>query len=381
MIRQGEFRQPAIESVVFGRAAGDVLRDKLDAAGLQRAFLVSGRSLGALQDGPLQRIEAALGGRVAGRFAGVRAHTPREDVVAAALQARDAHADVVIAVGGGSVIDAAKGVLVCLWMGIDDPDALDPLTQIVAPPSPIRLLSVSTTLSAAEFTPFAGITHTPTQTKQAFPHPLLVPRTVVLDPAAPLHTPMPLLRSTAVRSVDHAVETWCSPMAHAGTEALSLQGLTLLARALRRMGGDQLDAEAALDAQFGMWQAILPASAGVPTGASHGIGYALGAGFGVGHGETSCVMLPAVMQWNARMGDARQSRLAAAMEQPGVPLADALRALIGSLGLPTRLRDVGIREADFPEIARRALQYPSLAASAHPVTTIEQVQEILQLAW
>ena len=151
------------------------------------------------------------------------------------------------------------------------------------------MLSVSTTLSASEFTENAGITHSATNTKQSFRHRLLAPRVVVLDPAATLDTPQWLLVSTGIRSVDHAVEGYCNPQACLATEALSLQGLRLLARALPAIKASPADLGSRLEAQLGMWQAIAPCAAGIATGASHGIGYALGATFGVPHGHTSCV--------------------------------------------------------------------------------------------
>jgi len=149
------------------------------------------------------------------------------------------------------------------------------------PADPIRMISVSTTLSASEFTENAGITQSKTNTKQSFKHRLFAPRTVVLDPAATLDTPDWLLFCTGIRSVDHAVENYCNERASLATEALSLQGLKLLSRALPAIKRSPSELAPRLEAQIGMWQAIAPSASGVPTGASHGIGYALGATFGV----------------------------------------------------------------------------------------------------
>ena len=143
------------------------------------------------------------------------------------------------------------------------------------------MIAVSTTLSASEFTENAGITQSATNTKQSFRHRLFAPRTVVLDPASTLDTPDWLLFCTGIRSVDHAVENYCNAKANLATEALSLQGLKLLHRALPAIKRNPRDLAPRLEAQIGMWQAIAPSAAGVPTGASHGIGYALGATFGV----------------------------------------------------------------------------------------------------
>jgi maleylacetate reductase len=389
-LRPGVFAIQAQERIVHGQPAGAAVRAEAERLGAQRVFVVSTRSLAALPDGPLQRVVAALGDRHAGTFSAVRAHSPREDVVAAAAAARAAGADLLVGLGGGSAIDATKAVQVCLWHGLVSVDDLEPYRSgapadrarpIEPPVDAIRMIAVSTTLSAPEFTAMAGITDSATNTKQMFMHRLMVPRTAVLDPAATLHTPEGLLFSTAIRSVDHAVECWCSPMATPATEALSLQGLRLLARALPAIQAAPQDLRARMEAQFGMWQAVAALAAGVQTGASHGIGYALGAGFNVPHGHTSCVMLPAVLRWNASVNAERQQALSDAMGRPGVPAHELVAALIARLGQPGSLRAVGLREDQLDDLAQRALVYPPVQANPRPITQAGDVREILALAW
>lgn len=389
-LRPGVFAIQAQERIVHGQPAGPAVRAEAERLGARRVFVVSTRSLAALADGPLQRVVAALGDRHAGSFSTVRAHSPREDVIAAAAAARAAGADLLVGVGGGSAIDATKAVQVCLWHGLVTVDDLDPYRSgapagqarpIEPPANAIRMVAVSTTLSAPEFTAMAGITDSATNTKQMFTHRLMVPRTAVLDPAATLHTPDGLLYSTAIRSVDHAVECWCSPMATPATEALSLQGLRLLAQALPAIQADPTDLRPRMLAQFGMWQAVAALAAGVQTGASHGIGYALGAGFGVPHGHTSCAMLPAVLRWNSAVNAGRQQALSDAMGQPGVPAHELVAALIARLGQPGSLRAVGLRDDQLDDLAQRALVYPPVQANPRPITGAGDVREILALAW
>jgi maleylacetate reductase len=243
------------------------------------------------------------------------------------------------------------------------------------------MVAVSTTLSASEFTENAGVTQSATNTKQSFRHRLFAPRTVVLDPAATLDTPDWLLFCTGIRAVDHAVETYCNPRAHPATEALSLQGLRLLTRALPAIKQAPRELAPRLEAQFGMWQAIAAAASGIPTGASHGIGYALGATFGVAHGHTSCVMLHAVLRWNAAVNAERQKALSEAMGQPGRPASDLVRELVVGLDQPVTLRAVGIKRENIDEIARRALSYQPVQLNPRPIKTVEDVKAILELAW
>ena len=190
-----------------------------------------------------------------------------------------------------------------------------------------------------------------------------------------------LLYSTGIRAVDHAVESYCSPLANPATQVLSLHGLQLLSRALPAIMNSPQDLKSRCEAQIGMWQAIAASVAGAGTGASHGIGYVLGAGYGVAHGHTSCVILPAVMRWNAATNAISQRHLAEAMGAPNRPAADLVAELVAVLGQPGNLRAVGIARADLDAIAIRALDYPNVCMNPRPISEPRQVREILELAW
>jgi maleylacetate reductase len=243
------------------------------------------------------------------------------------------------------------------------------------------MIAVSTTLSASEFTSSAGVTDTTIPAKQSISHRLLVPRSVVLDPAATVATPQWLLFSTGIRSVDHAVESYCAEQASPVTEATSLLGLKLLSTALPAIKANPTDLDARMQAQFGMWQAIAANAAGVPNGASHGIGYVLGATYNVPHGHTSCVMLPAVLKWNAVVNADRQRGLAAAMGAPDREASDLVKALVSALDQPTSLREVGIKRADLAQIAQRSVGHGPVKTNPRPVRSAADVMEILELAW
>jgi maleylacetate reductase len=386
----GIFHIQAQERIIFGAPAEEAIVAEAERCGAKRVFITSTRSLAQQENGPLRRIEQALGHRYVGCFAAIGAHSPREDVVAGARLARDAKAELLVAVGGGSVIDATKAMLLCLWLDLDSPSSMDPYCSgfdrtksapLRLPDEPMRMVSVSTTLSASEFTANAGITNSATHTKQTFRHRLFAPRAIILDPAATVGTPDWLLFCTGIRAVDHAVETYCNPRANPATEAASLQGLRLLVRALPAIKKYPGDLAPRLEAQFGMWQAIAAAAAGVPTGASHGIGYVLGGTFGVAHGHTSCVMLPAVLQWNAAVNEERQKTLADAFGAPGRAASTLVRELVAGLDQPVTLRGVGIRREDFGQIAERALSYQAVQLNPRPIKTAADVAEILELAW
>ena len=389
-LKSGHFAIQSTEQIVFGVPLEQAILAEADRYGAKRVFVTSTRSLAKLDNGPLQRAIRALGTRHVGTYAAIASHSPREDVIAGANAARSAKADLMLAVGGGSVIDATKAMLLCLWLGLDSIAAIEPYragidnsksAPITPPADAIRMIAVSTTLSASEFTRNAGVTLSATNSKQSFSHRLMAPRSIILDPAATLDTPHWLLFATGIRAVDHAVESYCNPAANPATEALSLQGLRLLNRSLPRIKADPTSLEARLEAQFGMWQAIAASASGIGTGASHGIGYALGATFGVPHGHTSCVMLPAVLAWNRAVNGERQAELSVAMGAPGKPASDLVKSLIAGLDQPTSLRGVGIKRDDLDEIARRSLAYKPVQMNPRQITSAADVREILELAW
>jgi maleylacetate reductase len=312
-------------------------------------------------------------------------HTPRHAVIAAAAQAREARADLIVTIGGGSITDGAKAVQLCLANDIRTPEALDALRPVNGAPPPcnpptVRQVAVPTTLSAGEFSAIAGVTDERNKVKELFRHPAIIPRAVILDPAVTVHTPEWLFLSTGIRAVDHCVEGICSNETHPYAEAQALRGLTLLARGLPRVKASPSDLQARLDCQLGSWLSMGPLASGVPMGASHGIGYVLGALFDVPHGHTSCIMLPAVMHWNKSVNAERQALVAAAMDHPGEDAADVLDAFITALGMPRSLQAVNIRAESFDRMAEQAMGTPWVPRNPRRIDGPAQVREILELA-
>lgn len=386
---RGIHHWPAQERVIYGVPALEALADEVRRAGAERVFVTTTASLtgGALVAGVVK----ALGERFAGKFDAIAAHSPREAVVAGAEALRGAGADLVVAVGGGSVIDATKVMLLALWRGIRTAEELSALAgargRLPEPsawnedPQRLRMIALPTTLSAAEFFHSAGITDTARRVKQMYAHPLFVPKAVILDPAATLETPMELLLSTGIRSVDHAVEGWCAAKRVPIADAANREAMRLLAAALPAIRRDPRDLEARALAQHGTWLSRIASMAGIPYGASHGIGYLLGGGRGVPHGITSCVTLPAVMQWNERANADRQAEVSAAFGDGRESAAAALRRFISGLGLPTRLREAGIAREELEAIAASWDGGAPIATNPRPVRGKADLLEILELAW
>jgi maleylacetate reductase len=386
---KGTHHWPAQERVIYGVPAAEALAEEVRRAGAGRVFVTTTRSI---TGGPfVAEIVASLGERFAGKFDAIAAHSPREAVAEGAAMLRAADADLVVAVGGGSVIDATKVMLLALWRGartVQEVAALSGQRGAAveasawgADPQRLRMVAIPTTLSAAEFFHTAGVTDVQRHVKQMYAHPLAVPKAVILDPAATRETPLELLLSTGIRAVDHAVEGWCSVKSTPLADAANREAMRLLAAALPAIRSSPADLEPRALAQQGMWLSRIASMAGIPYGASHGIGYLLGGGRGVPHGITSCVTLPTVMEWNAAVNAPRQAEVSAAFGGPGDPAGAVLRRFVAGLGLPTRLREVGIAREDLAAIAAGWEGGPPIATNPRPVRGKDELLEILQLAW
>jgi maleylacetate reductase len=373
-----------MDEVVFGRPATEVIVEQMDRLRANRAFLMVSGTLNR-ETPEIEKIRKALGTRGVATFDAMPPHTPREAVVAASEQARNSNADLIVTVGGGSITDGAKAVQLCLANDVRSADDIDRIRaskgvmpSVKAPT--VRQISVPTTIAGGEFSAIAGVTNERTKVKEMLRHDLVMPRAAILDPALTVHTPEWLFLSTGIRAVDHCVEGLCSREAHPYADAQALKGLSMLAQALPRVKADPGDIDARMDCQIGTWLSMGPLSAGIPMGASHGIGYVLGAVYNVPHGYTSCVMLPSVMRWNKPDNTERQALVSAAMGHPGEDAGDVLDRFIRGLGMPRSLHDVSVGPEHFDRIAEQAMATPWIPRNPRKIDGPAQVREILLLA-
>lgn len=387
MITSTLHRFPLVEHIVHGRPAPQVVVEEIERLERSRVFIVTTASLarGSLLNG----LKAALGTRLVGSFADVTAHGPRECVVDGARAVREARGDILLAVGGGSVIDAAKVMQLCLRHDLDRAEQLsahvargraEPSTRPIDADRWMRVIAVPTTLSAAEFTWFGGAYDPDRRVKESFSSAMMMPQVVVMDPGMTLETPLKLLLATGMKAVDHAAERLASVAPNPYNEAVSSLALRFLAEGLRRAQRDPADIGARADLQYGAYLSMCGGWAGGTVGLSHALGHALGAHCGVAHGETTGVVLPAVMRWNAPSNPSRQRLVAQAMGRADGDAAAALTELVAGLDLPGRLRDVGVQRDAFGAIAAKALKDPLTRNNPRPVLSAEDIESVLELA-
>lgn len=370
-----------MEAVIHAEPAAAAVAVEVDRLNARRVFIVASGTLCRETD-EVEKLRHALGSRCAAVFDKMGAHVPRADVIAATDAARQIQTDLIVTIGGGSPTDGAKAVALCLANDIKHAQEIDQLCgaapDMAAPTVP--QISIPTTLSAGEFSAITGVTNEATGNKDILRHPGLMPRVAILDAEVARHTPEWLFLSTGVRAIDHCVEGICSAEANPFGDAQALHGLQLLAHGLAGVKDDSEDIKARQDCLLGAWLSMGPLSSGVPMGASHGIGYVLGARYGIPHGHTSCLMLPAVMAWNASVNAARQSLVATALGDGSAPAAVLLDRLIAGLDLPRGLGSVGIAREEFTTIARASLETPWVPKNPRPIAGAQDVLQILDLA-
>jgi maleylacetate reductase len=381
----GSYQYPTMESVIYGKPAAEALREEADRLNAKRVYLIVSRTLNTKTD-EIEKIRKALGDRHAETFDGIPQHTTREVVVRIAKQANDVKADLVVAIGGGSVVDAAKIVLMCMEHEIFEQDGLDGFEttperrfgQFRTPK--VRMIAIPSTLSGGEYNSGALVTDTRRKLKQIFNHPMMMPRSIILDPAITRYTPEKLWLGSGTRAMDHGIEAICSSRPNVLVDTVCQQGLRYLHDGLLRTKSDPSDEQARLNCQLGSWLSAFGLQARVPMGASHAIGHVLGGTCDVPHYFCTAVMMPSVLRYNRPATEAAQKSIAAALGATGRDASEVFAAFIAELGLPRSLTEVGVAEDRFELIGRNAMLSIFARANPQPIREPADVVKILKLA-
>jgi maleylacetate reductase len=381
----GSHQYPTMESVIYGKPAAEALREEAERLGAKRVYLIASRTLNTTTD-EIEKMRAALSDRHAATFDGVPQHTTRDVVTQIARQAKDAQADLVVAIGGGSVVDAAKIVLMCMEHEIFEPMGLDgfettPDRRFGAFRTPkVRMTAIPSTLSGGEYNSGALVTDTSRKLKQIFNHPMMMPRSIILDPGITKYTPEKLWLGSGTRAMDHSIEAICSSRPNVLVDAVCQQGLRYLHDGLLRAKDNPGDEAARLSCQLGSWMSAFGLQSRVPMGVSHAIGHVLGGTCDVPHYFCTAVMMPSVLRYNLPATGIAQKSVAAALGAPGSDAGEAFAAFIAQLGLPRRLADVGVAEDRFELIGKNAMLSIFTRANPQPIREPADVVKILKLA-
>lgn len=385
MRRTGVHNFPAIDRVIYGKAAAEAVREEAERLGAKRVFLLASRTLNSKTE-EIEKIRRTLGDKHAATFDGIAQHTTRKQAAEVALHAKEARADLVVAVGGGSAVDLAKIVIMAMEHDIRDEAGFDPfpmgpgVSQSPFRAPTVRQIAVPSTLNGGEYNAAALVTDERQKLKQIFFHPQMMPVAIILDPALTLHTPTKLWMGSGTRSMDHGIEALCSPAGTPLADEVVLAGIRTLREGMLQTLQQSDDLDARRLSQYGSWLASFGLQARVPMGASHGIGHVLGGTFDVPHYYCTPVIMPSLLRYNKPFTENAQKRLATALGAPGDEAADAFAEFTRRLGLPGRLADVGIGEDKFDQISRIAINHRFVKANPRPFKDETDIVGLLRMA-
>ncbi|PMD29330.1 Dehydroquinate synthase-like protein [Hyaloscypha variabilis F] len=353
-------------------------------------------------------LQAALGSKLVKTCVGMTPHTLMSEVLEIVDDCRNLEIDCIVTLGGGSLSDGAKIISFALANNVHTKEDLYKLPHIgpttlnlPAKPSRIPIICIPTTLSGGEYSVYAGVTNHLTHEKIQFSPPLASPSLIILSGEIACSTPLEIWLQSGMRGVDHCVETLSSLKSTKEVDQSVLKSLKCLISGLllskSNAGRSQEEeASARLDCQLGIMYAMLFLHRGVDCGASHGIGHMLGPIGKVNHGQTSCILLPAVCKFNAIHGgveilerqkvirdtlwgipEARFVFEKRGLIEEGADLGDLIDAVVGELGLKRTLHEVGVGPEMFEKLAEASLRDPFLRTNCVPIHNKEELLEVL----
>lgn len=384
-MRSFQHASPALR-VFQGPDSLRFLGRELERLGSRRAVVMCGRSLS--RDGALiGQVLSVMADRFAGVFPGVKAHSPALAVEDAARELRRLEADAVVAIGGGSatvtaraasILLAEQGDLASLATSVDaqgrlrSPKLLAPkIPQLVIPTTPTTAVVRA---GSAVFDPVAG-------ERRALFDPKTRAQAIFIHPDFCTSAPQELVIGSALNTFAFVLEGLLSPTGDPIADALLMHGLRLTAQVLPdpTLATDAgLRCDLVLAAVIG-GQGTNATGAGIVTT----LGHVIGARHGVENGVANIIVLPHALRFN---GEAVATGLAKVATALGVaPDVDAVIAgvdrMLAPLGLPRRLRDVGVPQDALADMARLGMADWFLRGNARPVRDASELLQILQEAW
>ena len=347
-----------VTQIQFEFGAIALLKQECERVGISRPLVVTDQGVKAA--GVLQKALDALAGVEAAVFDQTPSN-PTEAAVRAAVDVYRAHrCDGLIAVGGGSAIDCAKGIAIAathegpLTTYATIEGGSPRITERVAP-----LIAVPTTSGTGSEVARGAIIIVDDHRKLGFHSWHLVPRTAICDPALTLGLPPMLTAATGMDAIAHCMETFMSSAFNPPADGIALDGLERGWHHIETATRDGADRDARLNMMSASMQGAMAFQKGL--GCVHSLSHSLG---GVNprlhHGTLNAVFLPAVVRFNAQdatvQKNRRLERMAYAMglEQAG-DVPDAIRDMSARLGLPTGLAAMGVTESMFDDVIRGAM--------------------------
>ena len=374
------------ETSYFGAGAVAEVLNEIKKRGFRKTLVVTDPDL--LKFGVTAKVTSLLEG--AGHpyelFSNVKAN-PTVACVKAGVEAfRDAEADSIVAVGGGSAMDTAKAIgIISANPEFADVTSLEGVADTKNPSVP--LIAVPTTAgTAAEVTINYVITDEENKRKFVCVDPHDIPIVAAVDPDLMSSMPKGLTASTGMDALTHAIEGYTTLAAWELTDALHLKAIEIIGRSLR--AACENDPKGREDMALGQYVACMGFS-NVGLGVVHGMAHPLGAFYDTPHGIANAVLLPYVMEYNAEYTGDKFKYIAEAMgtktegmsqEEYRAAAVNAVKQLSKDVGIPEKLHDIGVKEEDLPALAEAAMADVCTGGNPRPCT-VESILEIYKKAF
>ncbi len=382
-VPMGQYNCPT--NVLFGRGCLAAAYKEMVNLGCRRALIVTDK--GVQEAGLARMVRDALVDFAVGVFDEVPQDPDLETVDRATETARRLGADCVVSVGGGSVMDTAKGTCVTLKSGGRANDHVA-MFRLQEPQTP-HIAVPTTAGSGSEVTNMAVLKSPGADRKVYILDNHIIPNTAILDPRMTSSLPEQLTMTTAMDAMTHAIEALTSVMAQPVCDGQALQGIRLIRENLPGVltgeCGDRELNNMQIAATMAGWAFTV-----AQVGLAHGMAHTLGMHYSVPHGAACGILLPHVMRYNL---DYAADKLAQAAQALGAPTggmsqreaaqaaADSVEDLMRRVGHPMRLRDLGIpADEDLGLCAMHALADSATLFNARPVHDPQQVQELYHQA-
>lgn len=351
-------------SIVFGRGSLKQLPGKLRLNAQSSVFVLTDEIL--LRIGTAGKAVEALqsAGATVHTFAEVPAEPPTTCVDDAVQFIRKvlngSRPDVVIGIGGGSVLDITKIVALCL--GHDAPaDDFFGIDRVSSRGLPTALIP-TTAGTGSEVTPVSVLTNVEKQVKARTWSPHIIPNLALIDPALTDSVPPRVTAATGIDALVHAIEAYIAKVSNPYSRAMSLEAARLLSAGLRRVYKDGSDADARDSVALGSHLAGL-AFANSSCAAVHALALPLGGRFHIAHGEANANLLAATMRVNLPACREEFTTIATAMGLPDTrpeAFIDELQSLKSDLGIPDSLTAYGVTREALHDLASHAVEIRTL---------------------
>lgn len=373
-------RTPAMKTVAREDAI-DALGAELGLLGVRRVLLVCG---GSVRRSPLHaRVLRQLEAMEVLEAGDVPPHSSVELVERLARQAAGRGIEAVVAVGGGSSSDTAKAVVLLMAEGgrlADHASRFTPPAQLHVPVlarPKIPIVTIPCTASGAEVTPSLGIRDAEGR-KLLFTDPQLASRVVLLDAKANLGVPAGLMLSTGMNGLAHCIEGLYSKERSPLAELLAIDAMQRFARALPAVHAAPADVAARGELLYAAHLSGL-VLVNARTCLHHAVCHAIGSVTGAPHGEANAVLLPHALRFNREAVRPALAQASAALG--GGDVVEWVEALALRLGVPRRLRDIGVAEDALERIAHKTMGERGLYFNPRPVRDAGEILGLLRQAF